>query len=60
MPNNTTPRNNRTMLGEYCHMGLPAVYDFYWLVAYSSLTVVGLFYAVFGRTEFGIATCFHV
>lgn len=39
------------MNDEYCHLNLPASYELYWLMAYSSLAIVGLFYAILGKHE---------
>jgi len=43
---------NRTMTDdEYCNLNLPVDYDLHWLIAYASLTFIGLFYAVLGKFD---------
>jgi len=39
---------NRT-IDEYCDLKLPNNYDLHWLIAYISLAIVGLFYALLGK-----------
>jgi hypothetical protein len=43
---------NRTMIDEYCDLKLPKNYDLHWLIAYISLAIVGLFYALLGKNIF--------
>jgi len=43
---------NHTMLDEYCDLKLPKNYDLHWLIAYISLAIVGLFYALLGKKIF--------
>jgi len=39
---------SQTINEEICHLHLPEHYHFYWICAYLSLTIVGLFYALLG------------
>lgn len=39
---------NHTILNEYCELKLPNHYDLHWLIAYISLSIVGLFYTLLG------------
>jgi hypothetical protein len=41
-----------TMVEEYCELGLPTHYELFWAIAFISLTLVGLFYAIFGKRVF--------
>ena len=43
---------NRTMIDEYCDLKLPTDYDLHWFIAYISLAIVGLFYALLGKKYF--------
>jgi hypothetical protein len=43
---------NRTMIDEYCNLQLPVDYDLHWFIAYASLAIVGLFYALLGKIDF--------
>ncbi|CAF0969244.1 unnamed protein product [Adineta steineri] len=59
---------NRTMtMNEYCNISLPVDYDLHWLIAYSTLAFIGLFYALLGYrwwrltmfvTSFGLGSLF--
>lgn len=33
---------------QFCHLNLPTNYEFHWLVIYSSVLIIGLFYGFFG------------
>ena len=41
-----------TMVEEYCELGLPTHYELFWAIAFISLALVGLFYAIFGKRVF--------
>jgi hypothetical protein len=41
---------HRTMMtDEYCNLNLPVDYDLHWFIAYASLAILGLFYALLGK-----------